>query len=133
MNEEIKSIMKNETWVLTPLPEGAKCIGVKWIYKTKFNELGEINKYKARLVAKGYSQKHEIDYTEVYAPISRMDTIRTIINMAAREAWNIYQLDVKSTFLHGVLEEDVYVQQREDMKSKEKKIRSVSFTRPCTD
>lgn len=83
MNEEINSIIKNETWVLKSLPQGAKSIGVKWIYKTKFNERGEINKYKARLVAKGYSQKHGIDYTEVYAPVARMDTIRTIINIAA--------------------------------------------------
>lgn len=111
MTEEMNSIMKNETCVLTTLPNGAKCIGVKWIYKTKFNENGEVNKYKARLVAKGYSQKHGIDYTEVYAPVARMDTIRTIINLAAREGWIINQLDVKSAFLHGILEEDVYVQQ----------------------
>lgn len=75
------------------------------------NELGEVSKYKARLVAKGYSQEHGIDYTEVYAPVARMDTIRTILATAARKAWNIYQLDVKSAFLHGVLVEDVYIQQ----------------------
>lgn len=111
MDEEMNSIMKNQTWKLADLPSGTKCIGVKWIYKTKFNEHGEISKYKARLVAKGYSQKHGIDYTEVYAPVARMDTIRTILNMAAQKAWDIYQLDVKSAFLHGILEEEVYVQQ----------------------
>lgn len=111
MDEEMNSILRNQTWELSELPEGTKCIGVKWIYKTKFNEHGEVNKYKARLVAKGYSQEHGIDYTEVYAPVARMDTIRTIISTAARKAWDIYQLDVKSAFLHGLLVEDVYVQQ----------------------
>ncbi|KAG7550979.1 GAG-pre-integrase domain [Arabidopsis thaliana x Arabidopsis arenosa] len=111
MNEEMNSIIKNQTWELTDLPRGAKCIGVKWIYKTKLNELGEVNKYKARLVAKGYSQEHGIDYTEVYAPVARMDTVRTLLATAARHAWDIYQLDVKSAFLHGVLLEDVYIQQ----------------------
>lgn len=111
MNDEIDSIIKNQTWELTELPEGAKCIGVKWIYKTKLNEHGEVNKYKARLVAKGYSQEHGIDYTEVYAPVSRMDTVRTILAMASQKGWDIYQLDVKSAFLHGVLLEDVYIQQ----------------------
>ncbi|KAG7547302.1 Reverse transcriptase RNA-dependent DNA polymerase [Arabidopsis suecica] len=111
MNEEINSIIKNQTWVLTELPKGVKCIGVKWIYKTKLNEHGEVNKYKARLVAKGYSQEHGIDYTEVYAPVARMDTVRTILATAAQKAWDIYQLDVKSAFLHGFLLEDVYIQQ----------------------
>lgn len=111
MDEEIRSIEKNKTWSLCPLPHGAKCIGVKWIYKTKLNELGEINKHKARLVAKGYSQELGIDFTEAYAPVARMDTIRTILATAAQRDWVIYQLDVKSAFLHGVLNEDVYIQQ----------------------
>lgn len=111
MDEEINSIEKNETWKLCHLPSEAKCIGVKQIYKTKLNEHGEISKYKARLVAKGYSQEQGIDYTEVYAPVARMDTIRTIITTAAQKKWEIYQLDVKSAFLHGILTEDVYIQQ----------------------
>ncbi|WZY76517.1 hypothetical protein YC2023_022901 [Brassica napus] len=111
MEEEIKSIQKNQTWELCLLPDGAKCIGVKWIYKTKLNEHGEINKHKARLVAKGYSQEHDIEYTEVYAPVARMDTIRAILATAAQMSWEIHQLDVKSAFLHGVLTEDVYIQQ----------------------
>lgn len=111
MDEEMKSIEKNQTWSLLTLPEGAKCIGVKWLYKTKLNKNGEVSKYKARLVAKGYSQEHGIDYTEVYAPVARMDTIKTVITTAAQKGWDIYQLDVKSSFLHGILEEDVYVQQ----------------------
>ncbi|KAI4336284.1 hypothetical protein L6164_014828 [Bauhinia variegata] len=111
MDEEIKSIEKNQTWKLVELPIGAKKIGVKWVYKTKLNELGEVDKYKARLVVKGYSQQRGIDYTEVYAPVARMDTVRMIIAFAAQRGWNLYQLDVKSAFLHGELKEDVFVEQ----------------------
>lgn len=111
MDEEIKSIEKNQTWQLVELPIGAKKIGVKWVYKTKLNELGEVDKYKARLVVKGYSQQHGIDYTEVYAPVARMDTVRMIIAFAAQRGWNLYQLDVKSAFLQGELKEDVFVEQ----------------------
>lgn len=98
MDAEIRAIEKNHTWSLVSLPEGAKAIGVKWIYKTKFNELGEVDKLKARLVVKGYSQEYGIDYTEVFAPVARMDTVRMIISVAAQQGWGIYQLDVKSAF-----------------------------------
>jgi hypothetical protein len=111
MNSEIKAIEKNQTWTLIELPAGAKRIGVKWVYKTKYNEHGKIDKYKARLVAKGYSQKYGVDYTEVFAPVARMDTVRMIIALAAQKNWTIFQLDVKSAFLHGELSEDVYVEQ----------------------
>jgi hypothetical protein len=111
MDQEIGAIEKNNTWELTDLPAGVNTIGVKWIYKTKYNERGEIEKHKARLVAKGYSQQHGIDFDEVFAPVARWDNIRTILALAAKEGWKIFQLDVKSAFLHGELNEDIYVQQ----------------------
>lgn len=67
-----------------------KTIGVKWVFKTKLNESGEIDKCKARLVAKGYAQQYGIDYTEVYAPVARLDTIRLVIALAAQEGWSIF-------------------------------------------
>nr|GEX61724.1 copia-type polyprotein [Tanacetum cinerariifolium] len=111
MLNEMESIKKNKTWELTSLPEGCKAIGTKWIFKTKLNEKGEIEKHKARLVAKGYSQQYGIDYTEVFAPVARLDTVRSILATAAQKHWEVFQLDVKSAFLQGNLEETVFVQQ----------------------
>lgn len=110
MDQEINSIERNDTWELTSLPSGAKKIGVNWVYKTKLNEKGKVEKYKARLVAKGYSQQYGIDYNDVFAPVARY-IIRTILSLAACRNWRVYQLDVKSAFLHGELLEDVYVEQ----------------------
>jgi transposase InsO family protein len=111
MNDEIEAIERNKTWQLTDLPKGVKVIGVKWVYKTKMNEKGEVEKYKARLVAKGYAQRYGTDYKEVFAPVARWDTIRSILAIAAINGWNVFQLDVKSAFLHGELTETVYVEQ----------------------
>ena len=111
MDEEICSIEKNKSWDLVDLPKGQKSIGVKWVYKTKLNKDGGIDKYKACLVAKGYKQEHDVNYKEVFAPVARFDTICLVLSMAAHNSWPIHQLDVKSAFLHGELEEEVYVDQ----------------------
>ena len=121
MDEEIRAIEKNDTWELTSLPKGHKAIGVKWVYKTKRNAKGEIERHKARLVAKGYSQKAGIDYDEVFAPVARLETIRLIIFFAIQNKWKIHQMDVKSAFLNGVLEEEVYIQQPSGYKVKSHK------------
>ncbi|RVX12019.1 Retrovirus-related Pol polyprotein from transposon TNT 1-94 [Vitis vinifera] len=110
MDVEMEAIKKNDTWELTDLPKGGKTIGVKWVYKTKFNENGEVEKHKARFVAKGYTQRFGVDYTEVFAPVARMETIRLVVALAAQRGWFIYQLDVKSAFLHGELNEEVFVE-----------------------
>jgi len=111
MMKEMKSIEKNQTWELTYFPRGMKPIGVKWIFKTKFKENEEIDKFKARLVAKGYAQQYGLDYTEVFALVARRDTIRIILATTVQYGWTIFQLDMKSVFLHGELKEDIYVQQ----------------------
>lgn len=111
MDEEIQPIERNKTWELTKLPKGVQAIGVKWVFKKKMNAKGEIERYKARLVAKGYKQKAGIDYDEVFAPVTRMETIRLLITQAAQFGWQIFQMDVKSAFLNGVLEEEVYLEQ----------------------
>jgi transposase InsO family protein len=122
MDAEIAAIENNNTWELTELPVNAKKIGVKWIYKTKYNEQGKIEKHKARLVAKGYSQQYGIDYNEVFAPVARWDTIRSILAIAAVNNWHVFQLDVKSAFLHGELNEEVYVEQPLGYQSERKEL-----------
>ena len=94
------------------LPSEAKCTSVKWIYKTKLNQHDEAIKYKTRFVAKGHSHEHGIDYTEVYTRVARMDTIMTILATKAQKAWDIHQTDMESAFLHGILPEDIYIQQQ---------------------
>jgi len=90
MDQEIKAIENNGTWELTKLPKGAKKIGVKWVFKTKLNEKGEVEKCKAQFVAKGYTQQARIEFTEVFAPVARWDTIRLILALAASRGWKVY-------------------------------------------
>ncbi|KAG9444753.1 hypothetical protein H6P81_016093 [Aristolochia fimbriata] len=101
MDKEIASIEKNDTWTLTTLPLEKKSIGVKWVYKTKYQSNGEIDKLKARLVVNGYRQKPGIDYFEVFAPVARLDTVQMILSLAAQVKWTTYQMDVQSAFLNG--------------------------------
>ncbi|CAL8151067.1 unnamed protein product [Prunus armeniaca] len=124
MQDELQMIEKNGTWELVDRPIEKPVIGVKWVYKTKLNLDGSVQKNKARLVVKGYAQKPGLDYSETYAPVARLDTIRTLIALAAQKDWKLYQLDVKSAFLNGVLQEEVYINQPEGfvIKDKEDKV-----------
>jgi len=111
--EKMSMIKKNKTWELVDKPKNRKVIGVKWVFRTKLNADSSINKYKARLVVKGYAQIFGVDYSDTFAPVSRLDTIRLVLTIAAQKGWKIFQLDVKPAFLNGVLEEEIYVEQPE--------------------
>ncbi|CAJ2667746.1 unnamed protein product [Trifolium pratense] len=113
MEEEMSMIQKNKTWELVDKPEDRNIIGVKWVFRTKLNADCSINKYKARLVVKGYAQIFGVDYSETFAPVSRLDTIRLVLAIAAQKGWKVFQLDVKSAFLNGDLQEEIYVEQPE--------------------
>ena len=113
INSEVESILQNHTWELVDLPPGNKLIGYKWIFKRKFKTDGSIDKYKARLVAKGYRQKEGLDYFDTYSPVSRITSIRMLIAIASLYSMEIHQMDVKTAFLNGELDEEIYMEQPE--------------------
>lgn len=124
INAEVESILQNHTWELVDLPPGNKPLGYKWIFKKKMKADGSIDKYKARLVAKGYKQKEGLDYFDTYSPVTRITSIRTLIAIAAIYNLEIHQMDVKTAFLNGDLEEEIYMEQPEGfiVPGKEKKV-----------
>lgn len=109
MEAEIEAIKKTNTWQLTELPPGHKAVGLKWVFKLKRDENGEVVKHKARLVAKGYVQKQGIDFDEVFAPVTQLETVRLLLALAAKHGWEVHHLDVKSAFSSGELQETVFV------------------------
>jgi len=109
MAEELTALEKNKTWSITPLPHGKHAVGSRWIFKTKFNSDGSINRHKARLAAQGFTQKFGIDYKETFAPIAKITTVRVLLSVAINNGWKMSQMDVKNTFLHGDLEEEVFM------------------------
>ena len=113
MDEEVDALDNNDTWRLTPLPEGKKAIGCKWVYKIKRNADGSISRYKARLVAKGYAQTYGIDFEKTFSPVAKMATMRAVIAMAAAKRLDLRPMDVKNAFLNGELHEEVYMEQPE--------------------
>ena len=107
MTEEFRSILKNDVWDIVPKPENKSVVSSKWIYKIKHVADGSIEKYKERFVARGFSQKEGIDYEETFAPVARYTSIRSIMALASMMKWDLHQMDVKTTFLDGVIEEEV--------------------------
>lgn len=109
IDEEKKSHEKNGTWTLCKLPKGRKPVSCKWVFRIKRNEDGSVDRYKARLVARGFSQRFGYDYTDTYAPVARLDTVRTVLAVANQERLEVHQMDVKTAFLNGILREEIYM------------------------
>ncbi|GJW61160.1 putative ribonuclease H-like domain-containing protein [Tanacetum coccineum] len=111
MQEELLQFKLQQVWVLVDLPHGMKVIGTKWVYRNKRDERGVVVRNKARLVAQGYTQEEGIDYDEVFAPVARIEAIRLFLAFASFMGFIVYQMDVKSAFLYGTIDEEVYVSQ----------------------
>jgi transposase InsO family protein len=111
MVSEVDSIQRNGTWELIELPEGRQAIGCKWVFKIKRKADGSIDRYKARLVAKGYSQQAGIDYHETFAPVAKFTSIRLLLALAAHYDYEVHQMDVRTAFLNGDLDVDIYMRQ----------------------
>jgi hypothetical protein len=110
IQDEFDSLTKNNTWTLVKdMPPGRKAIGCRWVFKKKLNSDGSVSRYKARLVAKGYSQRYGVDYGETYAPVAKFTSIRTILALSTALDLEIHQMDVKTAFLNGDLEEEIYM------------------------
>ncbi|KAL5823214.1 hypothetical protein ACOSQ4_021114 [Xanthoceras sorbifolium] len=115
MRDEMDSLMSNQTWELAELPPGKKALHNKWVFRIKEEHNGN-KRYKARMVVKGFQQKEGIDYNEIFSPVVKLTTIRLVLKIVAAENLHLEQLDVKTAFLHGDLEEEIYMRQPEGFK-----------------
>lgn len=115
MKMEYDSLIQKNTWTLVKLPKDQKLIKNKWIFRLKTKPNGSIDRFKARLVAKGCSQKAGVDYSETFSSVARFDSIRTLLSIATVKDYEVYQLNVKTAFLHGDLNEIIYMEQPEGL------------------
>ena len=109
MEEEIRALEQNGTWVLQDLLCDKRPISCKWVYRVKYNSDGFIQRFKARLVIRGNHQVKGFDYNEMFAPVAKMTSVRCFLFVAVTKGWELHQLDVNNAFLHGDLQEEVYM------------------------
>ncbi|CAA7043502.1 unnamed protein product [Microthlaspi erraticum] len=109
MNEELMALEKSDTWEICSLPDDKHAIGCRWVYKTKLNADGSLERYKARLVAKGFTQQEGVDFVDTFSPVAKMTTVKTLLAVAAAKDWSLTQLDISNAFLNGDLDEEIYM------------------------
>ena len=122
MTDEMKSLRENETWELTDLPKDRKALPCKWVYKIKMNPDGTVERFKARLVIKGFNQRKGVDYDKTFSPVAKLNTIRTLLSVAANESMSLIQFDVSTAFLNGSLEEEIFMKQPEGFEDGTKRV-----------
>ena len=111
MQYELNQFERQKIWKLVPIPKDKSVIGTRWVFRNKLDEDDIVKRNKVRLVAKGYSQEEGIDYDETYAPVARLEAIKIFLAFAANSNFKVFQMDVKSAFLNGEMEEEAYVEQ----------------------
>lgn len=111
MTDKFNALLKNQTWILVIASPHQKAVGCKWVFKVKRRADGSIDRYKARLVAKGFHQQQGLDYDETFSPVIKPTFVRIILNLTVSFDWSLLQLDVKNAFLHGVLNDNVFMNQ----------------------
>ena len=111
MIEKMDALNGNDTWNLVHLPTGNKVIGCHRVFAIKVNPDGSVSRLKARFVAKGYAQTYGVDYSDTFSPVAKMTSIRLFISLAATHNWDLHQIDIKNVFLHGDLQDEVYMEQ----------------------
>ena len=109
MREEMSALEKNKTWEIVERPKGKNIVDCKWIFTLKYKTDRSLKRHKSRLVVKGYTQTYGVNYQETFAPVTKMNTIRTLLSLAAHYNWQLLQYDVKNAFLHGDLDEEIYM------------------------
>jgi hypothetical protein len=116
MHEELENFERNQVWELVDPPPRCKPVGTKWVWKNKEGDKGEVVRNMSRLVAQGFSEKEGINYEETFAPVAHLEAIKILLAFSMSKGFKLHQMDVKSAFLNGVLEEEVYVRQTLDLR-----------------
>ena len=109
MREEMSALEKNKTWEIVERPKGKSIVDCKWIFTLKYKVDGSLERHKARLVAKEYTQTYGVDYQETFAQVAKMNTVRILLSLATHYNWQLLQYDFKNVFLHGDLDEEIYM------------------------
>ena len=131
MREEFSALQRTKTWTLVPRPPGTNVVSCKWIFKLKERSDGSLHKYKARLVARGFTQQYGVDYVATFSPVVKAATIRLVLSIAVSRGWSLCHLDVQNAFLHGVLEEEVYMLQQPGFEDRSKPNYLCRLDNPC--
>ncbi|KAG7599412.1 Reverse transcriptase RNA-dependent DNA polymerase [Arabidopsis suecica] len=108
-NEELHALESNKTWIVETLPEGKNVVGCKWVFTIKYNPDGTVERYKARLVAQGFTQQEGVDYLDTFSPVAKLTSVKLMLGLASAKGWSLTQMDVSNAFLHGELDEEIFM------------------------